>query len=78
MVLLLVVVLAVVDPTGQRAPVGGQRMPVVRFGGVYQWAPLVIRLPVPALFLVGPHPGFVVALTFAVGVAPGLRLPGHR
>ncbi|HWO50546.1 MAG TPA: hypothetical protein VNN23_03030, partial [Ornithinibacter sp.] len=45
-VLLLVVVLAVVDPTGLLAPVGGQGMPVVRFGGVYQWAPLVVGLPV--------------------------------
>ena len=45
-VLLLVVVLAVVDPTGLLAPVGGQGMPVVRSGGVYQWAPLVVGLPV--------------------------------
>ena len=44
--LLLVAVLAVVDPTGLLAPVGGQGMPVVRFGGVYQWAPLVVGLPV--------------------------------
>ena len=45
-VLLLVVVLAVVDPTGLLAPMGGQGMPVVRFGGVYQWAPLMVGLPV--------------------------------
>ena len=45
-VLLLVVLLAVVDPTGLLAPVGGQGMPVLRFGGVYQWAPLVVGLPV--------------------------------
>ena len=45
-VLLLVVVLAVVDPTGLLAPVGGHGMPVIRFGGVYQWAPLLVGLPV--------------------------------
>ena len=45
-VLLLVVVLAIVDPTGLLAPVGGHGMPVVRFGGVYQWAPLLVGLPV--------------------------------
>ena len=45
-VLLLVVVLAVVDPTGLLAPVGGHGMPVLRFGGVYQWAPLLVGLPV--------------------------------
>ena len=45
-VLLLVVVLAVVDPTGLLAPVGGLGMPVVGFGGAYQWAPLFVGLPV--------------------------------
>ncbi len=45
-VLLLVVVLAVVDPTGLLAPVGGHGMPVIRFGGAYQWAPLLVGLPV--------------------------------
>ena len=45
-VLLLVLVLAVVDPTGLLAPVGGRGMPVVGFGGVYQWAPLFVGLPV--------------------------------
>jgi hypothetical protein len=45
-VLLLVAVLALVDPTGLLAPVGGRGMPVVGFGGAYQWAPLVVGLPV--------------------------------
>ena len=45
-VLLLVVVLAVVDPTGLLAPVGGHGMPVIRFGGTYQWAPPLVGLPV--------------------------------
>ncbi|MGW5237849.1 cellulase family glycosylhydrolase [Monashia sp. NPDC004114] len=45
-VLLLVVVLAIADPTGLLAPVGGHGMPVVGFGGPYQWAPLVVGLPV--------------------------------
>ncbi|WP_426594428.1 glycoside hydrolase family 5 protein [Cellulomonas sp. McL0617] len=45
-ILLLVAVLAVVDPTGLLAPVGGAGMPVLRFGGVYQWAPLLVGLPV--------------------------------
>ncbi|WP_156043866.1 glycoside hydrolase family 5 protein [Cellulomonas sp. URHE0023] len=45
-VLVLVAVLAVVDPTGLLAPVGGHGMPVVRFGAAYQWAPLLVGLPV--------------------------------
>lgn len=45
-VLLLVVVLALVDPTGLLAPVGGRGMPVLRFGGAYQWTPLLVGLPV--------------------------------
>jgi hypothetical protein len=45
-VLLLVVVLGFVDPTGLLAPVGGHGMPAVRFQGVYQWAPVVVGLPV--------------------------------
>jgi hypothetical protein len=45
-VLLLVVVLAIADPTGLLAPVGGQGMPVVAIGGLFQWAPLVVGLPV--------------------------------
>ncbi|WP_426565088.1 glycoside hydrolase family 5 protein [Angustibacter sp. McL0619] len=45
-VLLLVVVLAIVDPTGLLAPVGGAGMPVIRFGRVYQWAPLIVGVPV--------------------------------
>lgn len=45
-VLLLVVAFALVDPTGLLAPVGGHGMPPIRFGGVYQWAPLLVGLPV--------------------------------
>src|SRR5690242_18940895 len=45
-VLVLVGVLAVVDPTGLLAPVGGHGMPWIRFGGVYEWAPLVVGVPV--------------------------------
>lgn len=45
-VLALVALLAFVDPTGLLAPVGGQGMPVLRFGGVYQWAPLFVGVPV--------------------------------
>src|SRR4051794_21862029 len=45
-VVALVAVLAVADPTGLLAPLGGHGMPVLRFGSVYQWAPLVVGLPV--------------------------------
>ncbi len=45
-VLVLVAVLAVLDPTGLLAPVGGRGLPVVGTGGVYRWAPFVIGLPV--------------------------------
>ncbi|WP_051275045.1 cellulase family glycosylhydrolase [Cellulomonas sp. URHD0024] len=45
-VVVLVALLAFLDPTGLLAPVGGHGMPVIRFGGVYQWAPLVVGLPV--------------------------------
>lgn len=45
-VLLVVAALAFLDPTGLLAPVGGRGMPVVGFGGTYQWAPLLVGLPV--------------------------------
>ena len=45
-VLLLVAVLALLDPTGLLAPVGGRGIPVIGFGGAYQWAPLLVGLPV--------------------------------
>ena len=46
-VLVLVVALALLDPSGGLlAPVGGHGLPVVGTGGVYRWAPLVVGLPV--------------------------------
>jgi len=49
-VLAVVAVLAVVDPSGLLAPVGGRGVPVLGAGGAYRWAPLVVGLP---LLLVG-------------------------
>lgn len=44
--LLIVVALAVADPSGLLAPVGGRGVPLVGAGDAYRWAPLVLGLPI--------------------------------
>src|SRR5262245_43026485 len=38
--------LAAFDPSGLLAPVGGQGVPLIGVASVYQWAPLLVGLPV--------------------------------
>ncbi|MGY4643665.1 glycoside hydrolase family 5 protein [Cellulomonas sp. URHB0016] len=45
-VLAAVVALAVADPSGLLAPVGGRGVPLLGTGGAYRWAPLLVGLPV--------------------------------
>lgn len=46
-VLVLVVALALLDPSGGLlAPVGGHGLPVLGTGGAFRWAPLVVGVPV--------------------------------
>lgn len=44
--LVLVAALAVLDPSGLLAPVGGHGVPLIGSGGAFRWAPLVVGLPV--------------------------------
>jgi hypothetical protein len=55
----VMLVAAVWDPSGLLAPIGGRGLPLLGTGGVYRWAPLVVGLPV---LLVGTAvPTFLVA-----------------
>ena len=44
--LAIIAVAAVLDPSGLLAPIGGRGLPFVGTAGVYQWAPLAVGLPV--------------------------------
>ncbi len=83
----LVLVLAVAagaawDPSGLLAPVGGRGLPLLGTGGAYQWAPLLVGLPVllaatalPLLLLAGDRPArsawwvFLVTWATVLGAA---------
>ena len=52
--LIAVAVLAAIDPSGLLAPFGGQGLPPMGTGGVYQWAPLLVGLPVLLLATAAP------------------------
>ncbi|BCJ76607.1 hypothetical protein CS0771_61510 [Catellatospora sp. IY07-71] len=60
---LVVAASAAWDPSGLLAPVGGRGLPLLDTGGAYQWAPLLVGLPVllaatalPLLLLAGDRP----------------------
>lgn len=52
--LVVVIALAFLDPTGLLAPVGGRGMPVFDLSIGYQWAPLLVGLPVLVVATVLP------------------------